>query len=69
MLLLDEPTNHLDTDADRVARGAHRQRSTPRCVFVSHDRWFLESVATGVLEIDRGRGRLREGHLLDTSAG
>ena len=30
-------------------------------MFVSHDRWFLESVATGVLEIDRGRGRYEKG--------
>jgi len=30
-------------------------------VFVSHDRWFLESVANGVLEIDRGRGRYDRG--------
>ena len=30
-------------------------------IFVSHDRWFLESVATSVLELDRGRGRLTKG--------
>ena len=46
---------------DRVARGAPGRRWTPGVVFVSHDRWFLESVATGVLEIDRGRGRYDKG--------
>ena len=30
-------------------------------VFVSHDRWFLESVANAVLELDRGKGRYTKG--------
>jgi ATP-binding cassette subfamily F protein 3 len=60
VLLLDEPTNHLDTDAIEWLEG-HLAALDAGVVFVSHDRWFLESVATGVLEIDRGRGRYEKG--------
>jgi ATP-binding cassette, subfamily F, member 3 len=60
VLLLDEPTNHLDTDAIEWLE-EHLAALDAGVVFVSHDRWFLESVATGVLEIDRGRGRYEQG--------
>ena len=60
VLLLDEPTNHLDTDAIEWLED-HLAALDAGVVFVSHDRWFLESVATGVLEIDRGRGRYEKG--------
>ncbi|MGN6377552.1 MAG: ABC-F family ATP-binding cassette domain-containing protein [Gaiellales bacterium] len=60
VLLLDEPTNHLDTDA--IEWLEEHLESLDACVLlVSHDRWFLESVATGVLEIDRGKGRYDKG--------
>ena len=61
LLLLDEPTNHLDVDSiewlEEYLDGldAVGDRSS------SHDRWFLESVATAVLELDRGKGRLTKG--------
>jgi len=60
LLLLDEPTNHLDTGAIEWLE-EHLDGLDAGVVFVSHDRWFLESVATGVLEIDRGRGRFDKG--------
>jgi ATP-binding cassette subfamily F protein 3 len=60
VLLLDEPTNHLDTSAIEWLE-EHLDGLDASVVFVSHDRWFLESVATGVLEIDRGRGRFDKG--------
>jgi ATP-binding cassette subfamily F protein 3 len=60
LLLLDEPTNHLDTSAIEWLE-EHLDGLDAGVVFVSHDRWFLESVATGVLEIDRGRGRYDKG--------
>jgi ATP-binding cassette, subfamily F, member 3 len=60
LLLLDEPTNHLDTAAIEWLE-EHLDGLDAAVVFVSHDRWFLESVATGVLEIDRGRGRFDKG--------
>ena len=54
LLLLDEPTNHLDVDAitwleEFLAgyRGA--------VAFVTHDRTFLQRVATRIVELDRGR--------------
>ena len=57
VLLLDEPTNHLDlTSLEWLER--ELQSLDAAIILVSHDRWFLESVATGVLELDRGRARL-----------
>lgn len=51
LLLLDEPTNHLDTDAR--ARLIAMVRSWPDGVlFASHDRDFIEQVATSVLDLD-----------------
>ncbi|VVE80473.1 ATP-binding cassette domain-containing protein [Pandoraea sputorum] len=54
VLLLDEPTNHLDFDAIRWLeellvgyRGA--------LLFITHDRSFLDRVATRIVELDRGR--------------
>jgi ATP-binding cassette, subfamily F, member 3 len=60
VLLLDEPTNHLDTDAIEWLE-EHLDGLDASVLFVSHDRWFLESVANGVLEIERGRGRFDKG--------
>jgi ATP-binding cassette, subfamily F, member 3 len=60
LLLLDEPTNHLDTDAIEWLE-EHLDGLDAGVVFVSHDRWFLDAVATGVLEIDRGKGRYDRG--------
>jgi len=53
VLLLDEPTNHLDIEGivaleDLLVR-------QPAAVFVTHDRAFLDRVATRILELDRGR--------------
>lgn len=57
VLMLDEPTNHLDIEsAEWLERALPELGAT--VVVVSHDRWFLESVATEVLELDGGRGRL-----------
>ncbi|HWH15438.1 MAG TPA: ABC-F family ATP-binding cassette domain-containing protein, partial [Miltoncostaeaceae bacterium] len=57
VLLLDEPTNHLDTDSAEWLEGAVCEMGVG-LVVVSHDRWFLESVATGVLELEGGRAKL-----------
>jgi ATP-binding cassette subfamily F protein 3 len=56
VLLLDEPTNHLDIEAVEWLERTIVELGAA-VVLVSHDRWFLESVATGVLEIDRGRAK------------
>ena len=56
LLLLDEPTNHLDL---RSLDWLEEQLTSLPCsiLLVSHDRWFLERVATGVLEIENGRAK------------
>jgi ATP-binding cassette subfamily F protein uup len=52
VLLLDEPTNHLDVDGilwlEEILAGRARA-----CLVVSHDRYFLERVATRMLEVSR----------------
>ena len=56
-LLLDEPTNHLDAGAlDRLAEVLLRFRGG--VLLVSHDRAFLDQVATGILAIDPASGTL-----------
>jgi ABC transport system ATP-binding/permease protein len=52
VLLLDEPTNHLDLAGIEWLEDLLRQ-SPFACVIVSHDRYFLENVATGVAELNR----------------
>jgi ATP-binding cassette ChvD family protein len=55
MLLLDEPTNHLD--AESVAWLQHHLEQYPGAVLiVTHDRYFLDSITTWTLELDRGQG-------------
>ena len=50
VLVLDEPTNHLDMEGiEALARDLCKYDGT--IVFVSHDRWFVDKVATRVLEI------------------
>ncbi|HHQ13999.1 MAG TPA: ATP-binding cassette domain-containing protein, partial [Chromatiales bacterium] len=54
LLLLDEPTNHLDLSA--IDWLEHRIRAWPGSVlFVTHDRAFLQRLATRIVELDRGR--------------
>ncbi|MFT5357874.1 MAG: sulfate-transporting ATPase [Polyangiales bacterium] len=54
ILLLDEPTNHLDAASVAWLQG-HLQ-SYPGCVvLVTHDRYFLDTVVTWILELDRGQ--------------
>ena len=54
ILLLDEPTNHLDIDAIRWLED-FLLRYGGTLVFVTHDRVFLERLATRIVELDRGR--------------
>jgi len=55
ILLLDEPTNHLD--AETVAWLEHHlQRYEGTIIAVTHDRYFLDNVASWILELDRGHG-------------
>jgi ATP-binding cassette subfamily F protein uup len=52
ILLLDEPTNHLDLAGIKWLEGV-LQSASFACVAVSHDRYFLENVATEVVELNR----------------
>ncbi|GMV81096.1 MAG: energy-dependent translational throttle protein EttA [Planctomycetota bacterium] len=57
LLLLDEPTNDLDVDTLRVLEDA--LENFPGCVVViSHDRWFLDRLATHILSFE-GEGKVR----------
>ena len=52
VLLLDEPTNHLDLAGIEWLETA-LQNAAFACVVVSHDRYFLENVASEVVELNR----------------
>ncbi len=63
-LLLDEPTNHLDLRAKDVLLDA-LQKFTGTVVFVSHDRYFIDKLATRVFEIGEGRIEVFPGNYED----
>jgi ABC transport system ATP-binding/permease protein len=52
VLLLDEPTNHLDLGGIQWLEDL-LQNASFACVVVSHDRYFLENIATNMAELDR----------------
>ncbi|WP_424348423.1 ABC-F family ATP-binding cassette domain-containing protein [Kocuria sp. CH-021] len=54
-LLLDEPTNHLDDDAVDFLAGELAGWRGP-VLLASHDRWFLDEVATGLVDLDPALG-------------
>jgi ABC transport system ATP-binding/permease protein len=54
VLLLDEPTNHLDLDSIEWLENLLRE-FRGSVVFITHDRVFLDRVATRIVELDRGR--------------
>src|SRR6184192_1548435 len=63
-LILDEPTNHLDTGSiewleDFLARYAGT------CLFVTHDRYFLDRAATRIVELSRGQFTNYDGNYTD----
>ncbi len=60
LLILDEPTNHLDLQSKQVLLDALNSY-TGTLVFVSHDRYFIENLATKVLELEDGQHRMFPG--------
>lgn len=63
-LLLDEPTNHLDMRAKDVLLNALMEY-TGTVVFVSHDRYFIDKLATRVFEIGGGKVEIFPGNYED----
>ena len=61
LLLLDEPTNHLDLPSLRWLE-SFLNDTTATVAVISHDRYFLDSVGTSILEIEAGRSRVYEGN-------
>jgi ABC transport system ATP-binding/permease protein len=55
LLVLDEPTNHLDIPAIQEMERYLRERFRGAILFVTHDRAFLQALATRILDLDRGR--------------
>jgi ATP-binding cassette subfamily F protein 3 len=63
-LLLDEPTNHLDMRAKDVLLTALQEYSGT-VVFVSHDRYFIDKLATKIFEVEDGRVHVFPGNYED----
>lgn len=61
LLLLDEPTNHLDSESIRWLEDF--LRAFPGAlVFVTHDRYFLETIATRIIELSNGKAFTHPGN-------
>ncbi|NOY76204.1 MAG: ABC-F family ATP-binding cassette domain-containing protein [Kiritimatiellaeota bacterium] len=64
LLLLDEPTNHLDTESiEWLEKRVKNYRGA--CICVTHDRYFLDRVATGMVELFRGKFQSYSGNYSD----
>ncbi len=61
LLLLDEPTNHLDAESVAWLERTLQDYSGT-VIAITHDRYFLDNVASWILELDRGRGIPWEGN-------
>jgi ATP-binding cassette ChvD family protein len=61
LLLLDEPTNHLDAESVQWLEG-HLASYPGAVLAVTHDRYFLDNVASWILELDRGKTHPYEGN-------
>ncbi len=61
LLLLDEPTNHLDTESITWLED-YLKESRSACLFVTHDRYFLDRIATRIAELDGGKLWMHEGN-------
>src|SRR5690349_18517495 len=54
LLLLDEPTNHLDAESVQWLE-QHLAKYAGTVIAITHDRYFLDNVATWIAEVDRGQ--------------
>ena len=64
LLLLDEPTNHLDVNTiEWIEEFLANCRCS--CLFVTHDRYFLDRIATRIIELDHGKFYSYDGNYAD----
>ena len=64
LLILDEPTNHLDTDSiEWIEDFLSHYKGT--CIFVTHDRYFLDSIANRIVELSSGVFFSHQGNYTD----
>jgi len=64
LLILDEPTNHLDTDSiEWIEDFLSNYKGT--CIFVTHDRYFLDRIATRIVELSNGIFYSHQGNYTD----
>src|SRR3984957_12426095 len=64
LLILDEPTNHLYTHSSEWLED-FLARYSGTCLFVTHDRYFLDRVATSIVELSRGKFYRYQGNYTD----
>ena len=64
LLLLDEPTNHLDVEAVEWLEGFMKQYKGT-VIIVSHDRYFLDEVATKIMDLEDGELHVYKGNYSD----
>lgn len=64
LLVLDEPTNHLDAEAIAWLE-SNLAESPAACLFVTHDRYLLDRLATRIVELDGGRFYSHDGNYSD----
>lgn len=64
LLILDEPTNHLDTDSiEWIENFLSNYKGT--CIFVTHDRYFLDRIANRIVELSSGTFFSHQGNYTD----
>src|ERR1041385_1200470 len=64
LLILDEPTNHLDTESIEWME-KFLENYSGACLFVTHDRYFLDSIATRIVELAKGVCHPHSGNYTD----
>jgi ABC transport system ATP-binding/permease protein len=64
LLILDEPTNHLDTESIEWMED-FLSHYAGACLFVTHDRYFLDSIATRIVELAHGTCHTHTGNYTD----
>jgi ATPase subunit of ABC transporter with duplicated ATPase domains len=64
LLILDEPTNHLDTESiEWIEKFLSAYNGT--CIFVTHDRYFLDRIANRIVELSQGEFITHDGNYTD----